>query len=130
MPKTHARHPVTLPAHASMSERRSFMLRTTLVAGATGLCLSGMLLSATAHAATAEDLSRDAQQALQSLYGTSPAAKPIAFSTTKMPPVMTGAQKKPPRFSQNSRFNNHVNAPGLEDLPNVDVTAFMRRFLS
>ena len=54
MPKTPAQHPVTLPARASMSERRSFMLRTTLVAGATGLCLSGMLLSATAHAATAE----------------------------------------------------------------------------
>ena len=78
MPKTPAQHPVTLPARASMSERRSFMLHTTLVAGATGLCLSGMLLSATAQAATAEDLSRDAQQALQSLYSTSPAAKELS----------------------------------------------------
>ena len=48
----------------------------------------------------------------------------------EMPPVMTGAQKKPPRFSQNSRLISHLNAPGLEGLPNVEVTAFMRRFLS
>ena len=59
-----------------------------------------------------------------------PMTASIRFSTRKMPPVMTGAQKKPPRFSQNSRFSSHVNAPGLEDLPNVEVTAFMRRFLS
>ncbi len=54
----------------------------------------------------------------------------IRFSTRKIPPVITGAQKKPPRFSQNSRLISHLNAPGLEGLPNVEVTAFMRRFLS
>ncbi len=49
-------------------------------------------------------------------------------STVMMAPVITGAHRKPPRFSQNSRFNSHLKAEPL--VACTVVAVFMRRFLS
>ncbi|MNW11110.1 hypothetical protein D3C71_2084780 [compost metagenome] len=40
-----------------------------------------------------------------------PISAPMTANRMAMPPVMTWAQTKPPRFSQYSRLSSHLNLP-------------------